>query len=263
MISGYESAPQAAMQTFLVPVVPTAVYALSPATCHMWAAYSLQQGGYPTNTDHNARGNHWNSKTRKRGQTDSGATPYFKEPEDQNVTVVLSNLPKVLCSEKGFEVALDASGMKEAVRVFAIEQTNTGIEAVVILKSEMAAQIIMKHFKGVSCGKSSGGVTARYCAERGKKLLPSKVSKEDQVETKSQETASHGDESPSAFTKSTQSEANTTSSLVLTRINLKMRPWADYEDDHDSDCEDDSQSTTAGAVRSSSDDTESVNFDEP
>jgi hypothetical protein len=262
MISGYESAHQAAMQTFLVPVVPTAVCAWSPATCHMWAAYSLQQGGYPTNTDHNAGGKHWNSKTLKRGQRDSGATPYFKEPEDQNVTVVLSNLPKVLRSEKGFEVALDASGMKEAVRVFAIEQTNTGSEAVVILKSETAAQIIMKHFKGVSCGQSSGGVTARYCAERGKKLLPSKVS-EDQVEMKSQETAFHRDESPNAFTKSTQSKANTTSPLVLTRTNLKMRPWADYEDDHDSDCEDDSQSTSADAVRSSSDGTESVNFDEP
>jgi hypothetical protein len=146
--------------------------------------------------------------------------------------------------------------------LFAVEKTSNGIEAVVILKSEAAAQIVMKHFQGVSCGRTTGGVTVRYCAERGNKLLSPK---EDRDDKKLEETVSSAEKTPVSTPKSAPKKTpNSTpkkaenspsstpkSGLVLTRSNLKMR-WADYEDDCASDYEEDSQSTNAGGGQKNS-----------
>jgi hypothetical protein len=314
VIFAFGPAPRAAMQTFAVPttnayyehpcvVYPTCgnnrlVYDMQHV-CHPGAA---NQGGYHTDFTHSGGfqrsptfdagragfQNHGDgffyqtSKTPKRRKNPMAlvsASPVFNEPEDKHVTVVLSNLPRLLCSENGFEAALEGTLIKDAVRLFAVERTKKGIEAVVILKTETAAQTLMKHFRSMSCGRF-GAVTARYCDDRGKKLMASKAPKEDMAETKSDElvspaeTSSNEDKSEtrsdelaslaesSSNSKGTcaESKTNITLPLVLTQTSLKMR-WADYEDDRDSDYEDDAQSTNAGVFPSSSESAESINFD--
>jgi hypothetical protein len=287
MIYGFEPVPQATTQTFVVPAVPNTtnyeeLCVAYPANDDTWRNFHTQATGcYPMDgaysggyyamnpafnrgtymtPAYNGRAKYHNDSSRcaPRGMhrnSKTGAPPSFQEPEDKNVTIVLSNLPQMLCSENGFEVALDATRMKDSVRLFAVEKTSNGIEAVVILKSEAAAQTVMKHFRGVSCGRTTGGVTARYCAERGNKLL---LPKEDREDKESEETVPSAENSPSSTPKSAPKK---TSGLVLTRSNLKMR-WADYEDDCDSDYEEDAQSTIAGAVRSCSEGTDLSNPDE-
>lgn len=305
IIYGFEPVPQATTQMFVVPAVSnTTKYdelcAGYPANDDMWCNFHTQATGcypmdeaynggyYAMNPAFNGGGTYmapaYNRRPKYQNDTSrcaprgmhqkskTGVLPSFQEDEDKNVTIVLSNLPQMLCSENGFEVALDATRMKDSVRLFAVEKTSNGIEAVVILKSEAAAQTVMKHFRGVSCGRTTGGVTARYCAERGNKLLSPK---EDRDDKKSEDTVSSAEKSPGSTLKSTpkkspsstpKSAENSPSStpksgLALTKSNLKMR-WADYEDDCDSDYEDDAQSTIAGAVRSCSEGTESSNPDE-
>lgn len=310
--------PVVAMQTFVVPAMPTTnahyehpcavyptcgdnrlVYGMQHV-CHPGAA---NQGGYYTDFTHSGGvqrsttfdagragfQNHGDgffyqasktSKRRKNPMALASASPLFNEPEDKHVTVVFSNLPRMLCSENGFEAALEGTLVKDAVRLFAVERTKKGIEAVVILKTETAAQTLMQHFRSMSCGRF-GAVTARYCDDRGKKLLASKAPKEDMAETKSDELGSPAESSSNedmAETKSdelvspeerssnskgtsAESKINITLPLLLTQTSPKMR-WADYEDDRDSDYEGDAQSTNAGAFPSSSESAESINFDE-
>jgi hypothetical protein len=175
------------------------------------------------------------------------------EEDDKDVTVVIGNLPKLLCSDKGLEVALDAAQVLPLVRLFAVEQIEDSGEATVILKGEEAALIVIKHFRGLSCGKPtrwSRGITTRYSAEAGRKLRLIKEGQQDTEETKPEkETATALSES-----KAKVEPASNVVPLVLTRTNLKMR-WADVEDDRDSDYEEegDTNSTVASTVTGAKD----------
>lgn len=310
MICGFEPVPQAAVQAFVVPVIQTTMpqseqqYAMYPNGAMWGTAYCMQPGYYEGGMDsahdqgvwfpssgaksmhegsmnyNGYRGTTRDSPTRKRGQTKAlrpampansdRACPPAEEPDAKDVTIVLSNLPKALCTESGFGVALEAAKVQDEVRLFSVEQCGDNGEAVVILRSEAAALNAMKHFRGLKCGKADG-ITARYSKEAGNKLLRSKEPKETQDEKQQQkrdETTSKKDaglsHSPKSRAKLAQRESEPTSTvvpLVLTKMNLKMR-WADYEFDRDSDYEDDAQSTAAGPIPSASDLTEPSNPDD-
>jgi hypothetical protein len=222
MICGFEPVPQAAVQNFVVPEVTkkSTHYEQPYAMYQPGSGYNMSQGyymipargaisgmnrgaAYPSGWDqqYNYNGRQQNPKfgrTKRKPRITAASpaasfwntpvgNPGMEDPVDKDVTVVIGNLPKMLCSDKGFEVALDVAQVLPLVRLFAVEQIGDSGEAVVISKGEDAALIVMKHFQGLSCGKASGGsrgITTRYSAEAGRKLLLSKAEKQD--ETKSE-----------------------------------------------------------------------------
>jgi hypothetical protein len=209
--------------------------------------------------------NYKNSKFPRNPAPAPAASPWkrtvgnsgMEDIDDKDVTVVIGNLPKLLCSDKYFEVALDSAQVLPFVRLFAVKEIEDSGEATVILKGERAAVTVIEHFRGLSCGKpsrGSRGITTRYSSEAGRKLMLSKAEKQDTEEKKSEK------ETATALVKrkAKVEPANNVVPLVLTRTNLKKR-WADVEDDSESDLEEEEDtrstvaSTVAGVVPSSVD----------
>jgi hypothetical protein len=106
-----------------------------------------------------------------KGHASADGCVATKANADKNVTVVLGNLPKLLCNQQCVAAAMEQARLKGVVAFEVIEKNGSeGAEAVVILESEIAAQRFMKHFQGLKWGKSKP-IAARYCAAAGRRLL--------------------------------------------------------------------------------------------
>jgi len=169
--------------------VSTANYQGAPVGNSIWmppvtrCGDPWQQGHNTVASDDGGRKSNEGAGRYASGWSDDAASAHV----DAHVTVVLGNLPKMLCSQQCFVAALEQARLDDVVTFEVSDGSgNDGGEAVIILASETAAQQCVRHFQGMKWGKSRP-ITARYCAAAGRRLLERRNSAQhsDQYEQES------------------------------------------------------------------------------
>lgn len=210
-----------------------------------------------------------------RGSYGYPESPKTKALTDQDVSVVLSGLPKMLCSEACLKAMFEQANIEDGVKSFTVHQDAKAMngEAVVICKNKTVAQMMITHFEGLRCGQN---ITARYLdgAEEpipeppvNTNAMPAKkdtwrasrystvgndVVRKRRANSEAEPVKKDGSEqAPSPAGSPSFKHVPS----ALTRTSLKQC-WADMNDDSDDDS-DETQSTNAGPVRSFSDAMES------
>lgn len=195
-----------------------------------------------------------------------------------SVTILVSNLPKSLCTRKCFEAVVEAAGLDKVIHAFEVLGDNA--EAVLGVAGETGAQRCIKYFNGLKWAKSTQPVSARYCAKARKYLekeenpQPEELVKQDcgkglssdmllANEGNAQQVNEHNiaqltkDRLPASVANSLQGKTDGimdfTKEFAVTTPNKGQNRavgqfgthprWADYDDD-----EDECQSTLAGTV---------------
>jgi len=255
-VIGFEEVPQGEPQQVFVPCfVPMPVAFVQPSAMHDMNEWGTQgyygYNGYsmsPQTRPRKAgarkgmRSHMWDGRADSLYGLNGSSAPSQLSAETNSqksdsglgpdaVIVLLSNLPKQLCTRKCMEAVIEASKLDQVVLKF--EVLTDKAEAVLGADGEFGAQRVIKYFHGLQWAKSTQPVVARYCAKarmylENEEHIEKDVTKEvlnHLVQTTPRKTKPF-EEPPSPLTPG-------------------GRRWVDYDSDDDLE-EDDGRSTFAG-----------------
>jgi|Transcript_5894 hypothetical protein len=301
VVTSIEQLGQGPLSYMIVPVMdaqfaePCIMYQPYGEYGEMWCPPYQYQGWYDTSKGSRSSQKR-NSRSSACGPISSVGGRGNGYQTDEDISVVLSGLPQMLCSDACLKAMFEQANVENGVQSFTVDESKNG-KAIVVARNMTFAQTIISHFEGLRCGQK---ITAQFLdpiheqraafeAEHAQNELlrtnPRKKDIQAARHSKVREAPMRKQSFKSAAEPVKKDECKTVAAIVaaceahpappstppfspvrssppLTPIRSALtntslqKRWADMNDDSDSDS-DETQSTNAGPVRSFSDAMES------